>query len=62
MSVSFSSLLDTEIELTEDDDLKKSETNSNVDPNATTTESYSIAGKISNTYSKNSKTPIKIYN
>ena len=48
MSVSFSSLLDTEIELTEDDDLKKSETNSNVDPNATTTESYSIAGKISN--------------
>ena len=61
MSVSFSSLLDTEIELTEDDDLKKSETNSNVDPNATTTESYSIAGKISNT--KNSKTPIlKIYN
>ena len=46
MSVSFSSLLDTEIELTEDDDLKKSETNSNVDPNATTTESYSIAGKI----------------
>ena len=31
--------------MTEDDDLKKSETNS-VDPNATTTESYSIAGKI----------------
>ena len=41
----FLSFLDTEIELTEDDDLKKSETNSNVDPNATTTESYSIAGK-----------------
>ena len=60
MSVSFSSLLDTEIELTEDDDLKKSETNSNVDPNATTTESYSIAGKISNSQ-KNSKTLIKIY-